>query len=57
MESRKWWCASPAIGEGTALTSLDQLLPPDSRVIEPAEPLSIRMRGMMVIEDEDWLRR
>lgn len=50
----KWWGAPTQIGESVALSGrLDQLFP-RTATFENTQPLTIRVRGVMIAEDYDW---
>ena len=54
MSMLKWWGAPARVGESVALSRrLDQLFP-DTLAFENAQPLTIRVRGVMVREDYEW---
>lgn len=52
----KWWGAPTRIADSVALRRLDQLFP-ETLAFANAEPLTVRVRGAMILEDEDWLWR
>jgi len=54
MSASKWWGASEKIGELTKLSSrLDRLFP-KTKMMANAEPFTVRVRGVMVLESKDW---
>ena len=55
MSMVKWWGAPTQIGESVALSPrLDQFFP-ETSTFENAQPLTIRVRGVMILEDYDWV--
>ncbi len=55
MSMVKWWGAPTQIGESVTLSRrLDQLFP-ETSAFENAQPLTIRVRGVMILEDYDWV--
>ena len=55
MSDVRWMCAPSRIGESVVLSDrLDQVFK-DSSVFENAQPLTVRVRGVMILEKYDWL--
>jgi len=55
MSDVKWMCAPSQIGESVALSDrLDRLFK-DSSVFGNAQPMTVRVRGVMILEKYDWL--
>jgi len=52
----RWWGAPHALGDSAALRRLDELFP-DEKLFTPAEPLTLRVRGVSIREDRDPLFR
>lgn len=55
MSNRNWWGAPHTLTSSTPLRRLDQLFDERVPVITEAEPLTLRIRGVMIQEDKDWL--
>ena len=50
----KWWGGPLNLGDEQTLLRLDQLFP-DAALFSEADPLTVRLRGVMVREDADWM--
>lgn len=57
MTRRRWWGAPLDLGKPAHLRRLDQLFSQDEPPLVPAQPLTVRVRGFMLREDEDWAPR
>ncbi len=57
MTNRRWWGAPLKIGGSTPLMRLDEQFAPDDAQLSVAEPLTVRVRGFMIHDDEDWAFR
>ncbi len=54
MTRRRWWGAPLALERPAALRRLDQLFTDTEPTFGMAQPLTVRVRGFMLREDEDW---
>ncbi len=54
MTALKWWAAPVNIGDVSDLRRLDQYFVGEVG-FRPAEPMTVRFRGVDIREDEDWL--
>ncbi|WP_428265339.1 hypothetical protein [Haliangium sp.] len=54
MTTRRWWGAPVQLGDAAPLQRLDTLFSPDEPVFTAAQPLTVRVRGIMIREDMDW---
>lgn len=54
MSAYTWWGCARDLTEDADLKRPSELFDEEESVFEPAQPLSVRVRGVMVREDEDW---